>query len=543
MRVFLSLVFSAVLPAFLSAQSLNERLDRILQSEFPPDAPGATVMVARNGEVIYHKAAGMANLELQVPMRVNNVMEIGSITKQFTAVAILMLMEEGKLQLDDDINNYLPDYPVGEQHITIRHLLTHTSGIHSYTSMPSWQPLWRKDLSVAELIDVFKDEPLDFNPGESWAYSNSGYILLGAIIEKASGQSYQNFIEQRIFAKAGMLSSRYGSHKELIPMRAAGYQSGSAGYVNAEYLSMTHPYSAGSLMSTVADLLTWNTALHSGQLMQPESLRLAFTESTLNNGEPTGYGLGWFLDEIGGSPTYEHAGGIFGFASNAIYLPDEKVYVAVLTNCDCHDPQSVATRMAAAAIGKPFPDESDIVKLDTAELRQFVGVYEFADGTFRNISLNNGQLFSERDGRKFELHHFGDNRFYFGNGLAQMHFKLSGDESTVHFVHRGYSTDGSRSAMSIPVPVNIAVPDEVLQRYVGVFNLMPNFDITFTAANGVLSTQATGQDKYELGAASETEFYKTEFGAKFEFIADEDGTYNRFILRQGGMELEGKRIR
>lgn len=543
MRIFFSVVLSLVLPAILSAQSLNERFDRILQSEFPQDAPGATVLVAKNGEVIYQKAVGMANLELQVPMQIDNVLEIGSITKQFTAVAILMLMEEGKLGLDDEISIHLPDYPVGDQHITIRHLLTHTSGIHSYTSMPSWQALWRKDLSVAELIDVFKDEPLDFNPGESWVYSNSGYILLGAIIEKASEQSYQEFIEQRIFAKAGMSSSLYGSRKELIPMRAAGYQSGSGGYINAEYLSMTHPYSAGSLMSTVADLLTWNTALHSGKLIQPQSLELAFTESTLNNGEPTGYGLGWFLDEIGGSPTIEHAGGIFGFASNAIYLPDEKVYVAVLSNCDCHDPQSVATRMAAVAIGKPFPDESDIVELDTAALSQFVGMYEFTDGAIRNITLNKGRLFSERDGRIFELHHFGGNRFYFDNSLAQLHFKLTGDEAGAQFIHRGHSTDGTRLAISIPVPENVAIPDEVLQRYVGVFNMMPNFDVTFTVENGALVAQGTGQDKFELNAASETEFFKTEFGARFEFFADEDGAYNRFTLRQGGMELEGKRIR
>jgi CubicO group peptidase (beta-lactamase class C family) len=260
------------------------------------------------------------------------IFRLGSITKQFTAVAILMLAEQGKLSVSDEITKYLPDYPTRDHKITIEHLLTHTSGIKSYTSIPEWRPMWRKDVTLKEMIDLFKDKPMDFAPGERWSYNNSGYVLLGAIIEKVSGQSYKDFIEKNIFAPLGMKHSFYDDTERIVPRRVSGYSKGKDGFANAEYLSMSWPYAAGSLMSRVDDLAIWDAALYTEKLIKQQSIKRAWTPYTLKDGKPTKYGYGWGISSIGGHRAITHSGGIHGFSTVGLRLPDDRVYVAILTN-------------------------------------------------------------------------------------------------------------------------------------------------------------------------------------------------------------------
>jgi CubicO group peptidase (beta-lactamase class C family) len=224
-------------------------LDSIVQAAYSTDAPGAAVIVVLKGKTLYRGARGLANLELAVPLRPDSVFRIGSVTKQFTAAAILLLAEEGKLSLSDPITKFLPDYPVQGNFVTIQHLLAHTSGIHNYTEVPEWQSTTRNDVSVQQLINFFKDKPFDFFPGEHWKYDNSGYILLGAIIEKVSGQSYAEFLRRRIFEPLAMKSSRYEDLAKITPDRVAGYMPDGSGWRNADYVSMSQPYSAGSIIS------------------------------------------------------------------------------------------------------------------------------------------------------------------------------------------------------------------------------------------------------------------------------------------------------
>ena len=235
------------------AQNGNEALataiDTLMSSNFSPQEPGASVIVVKDGKVIFRKGYGLANVELGVAVEPDMIFRIGSITKQFTAVAILMLEEQGKLSVKDEITKYFPDYPTQGKKITVEHLLNHTSGIKSYTSLPEWLPQWRKDFKVDELIALFKDKPMDFAPGDSWSYNNSAYFLLGAIIEKASGQSYADFVEKHIFAPLGMKHSFYDNTERLITRRVAGYSKKGNDFVNCAYLSMSQPYAAGSLIS------------------------------------------------------------------------------------------------------------------------------------------------------------------------------------------------------------------------------------------------------------------------------------------------------
>ncbi len=523
-------------------QDMPSQFDAMIQEKYKTGEPGAAALVAKGNDVLYRKAFGMADLENNVSLTPNHVFEIGSITKQFTAVAILMLLEEGKLSLTDPIIKFIPSYPMHGHTITIHHLLTHTSGIKSYTGMESWTKLWRQDKSPMEMIDLFKSEPMDFAPGDKWMYNNSAYFMLGYVIEKASGIPYPEFLEKKIFTPLGMKNSYYGDMSRLIPNRARGYQHGES-FKNAEYLSLTQPYAAGSIMSTVDDLFAWNRAIHSGKLVKKETLQKAFTDYKLNNGKSTHYGYGWGLNEISGSPTLEHSGGIFGYTTNGIYLPKEDVYVIFLTNRDDRDPSEVSLKMAALAIGKPFTKPEAKIKLDEAYAKSLTGVYDFEEGVSRIITFEEGQLYSQRmGGNKFKI-------------LPQdkTHFLFEGDRATLEFVdpttgpkemlfkNRIDVSKGVKTNKPIPVHIEISVDEDVLKQYAGVYEIQPGFNITITVEGGHLMSQATGQQKFELFAEAKTRFFLKVVDAQIEFKANDSGVYDSMILFQGGRQIPGKR--
>ncbi|MEM6686817.1 MAG: serine hydrolase domain-containing protein, partial [Bacteroidota bacterium] len=390
------LILLLTIPTTQFAQNIVSEIDQLMRDNYKADKTGATILVAKDGEILLRKAYGKANLELDIDMMPENVFEIGSITKQFTAVGILMLLEEGKLSLDDKITKYMPEYPTQGNKITIHHLLTHTSGIKSYTSIPTLRDFSKEDFSVTELVDAFKNEPMDFKPNEEFRYNNSGYVLLGAIIEKITGTSYEDFVQKRIFDKLKMNNSYYGSKSKLIKNRAYGYQERENNFVNAEYLSMNIPYAAGSLMSTVDDLYTWNTAIRNHKLISKESTEKAFANYKINNGNHINYGYGWFTRKIKDVPVIEHGGGIFGFTSQGIYVPSENVYVIILTNCDCISPTDIAYEVAAITIEKPYPKAEDAIKLSKEQLEKWVGSYRFENNSLRVITRKGKQLYSQR---------------------------------------------------------------------------------------------------------------------------------------------------
>ena len=330
------------------AQNLESKIDSLLQSKYPANAPGATFLISKKGNIIYKKAFGLSNLELNVPMQTKNVFEIGSMTKQFTAISILMLAEKGKLNLDDDITKFIPDYPTKGYKITIHHLLTHTSGIKDFTRIKGLNEISKKDVTPIELIDFFKNESMDFVPGEQFNYNNSGYIILGYIIETITGQSYADFVEEQIFKKLGMTTSLYASHNKVIQNRASGYQNKEA-YVNSREISFTLPYASGSLMSTIDDMYNWQEAIKNNLLISKEMTQRAFTNYTLNNGENINYGYGWHLKTINGLSTREHGGAIFGFKSMGVYIPISDIYVIGLNNCDCNSPTQITREIAELA--------------------------------------------------------------------------------------------------------------------------------------------------------------------------------------------------
>lgn len=419
---------------------LIQAIDNLVQETYKPAEPGAAVIVVKDGEIIFRKGRGMANLEFGVPIEPDMVFRLGSITKQFTVVAILMLAEQGKLALDDFITKFLPDYPTHDHLITIEHLLTHTSGIKSYTDMPECPPLWRKDLTVQELIDFFKYQPMQFAPGKRWAYNNSGYILLGAIIEKVSGQTYEQFIQQNIFDPLGMKQSYYDSPLRVIPRRVAGYEKGLEGNCNADYLSMTQPYAAGALASTVDDLAIWDSALYTEQLLKQETLRQAFISHRLTDGSSTAYGYGWAISEYKGHLLIEHGGSIHGFRTHAIRMPDDRVFVAVLSNIGNADSERLAFKIAALVIGQPY-NEPTPVELNPEVLVRYEGDYKINASEERRITREGNRLFSQRgQGQPVELVPQSTNEFFFMDmSLYHLRFVSDANEVVIAVEMRGRS--------------------------------------------------------------------------------------------------------
>ncbi len=537
--ILLIAAFLTVLPQVSFAQNLEEKFDTLLNEKYKSDGPGATVLISKKGKTIYHKAFGMANMELEIPMKTNNVFEIGSITKQFTSVAILMLMEQGKLTLQDEITKFIPDYPTYGKKITIHHLLNHTSGIKSYTSM-NISEIAARDMTPTELIDYFKNEPMDFDPGTEWRYNNSGYIILGYIIEKVSGQTYEDFVEQHIFKKLQMTNSRYGHKGEIIKNRASGYQTRD-GYVNANYLSMTLPYAAGSLMSTVEDLHKWQNAINTNVLVKAETIQKAFQNTKLNNGKSTYYGYGWSVNEINGTPSIEHGGGIFGYTSYQLYIPEEDVHAAILTNCNCNSPTDITIRLAAIAIGKSYDNKKKIT-LPKEELQKLVGVYEFEDNAVRIITLENNQLYSKREGSsKFKIFPKNKTTFFFEDSFSEIQFNTNNLKTEATFINRINTSQGVKTNKPVPSEKEaIKVSEDILKQYVGVYEINKGFDLAVTLENGKLISQATGQPSFEIHPETETKFFVKEFPAALEFIK-ENNKITRIVLHQNGQKIPAKR--
>ena len=282
-HAFLSLIFISISHAAMaqsaSDSALAAKSEALIEPILKADQFSGTVLVAKNGVPVFRKAYGLANREWDVPNTPDTKFRIGSNTKQFTATAILQLADSGKLSIDDPVSKYYSDAPAAWKGITIRHLLTHTSGIPSYTAIPHFfSGDARLDRTPEEIIKLTQDKPLEFEPGSKFAYDNSGYIILGYIVEKVSGEHYADYVQHHIFDPLGMTSTGYDVSETIIPKRASGYDWKKTKFINTPYLSMTEPYSAGSLYSTVDDMLIWDQALYSGKPLSPRSLQEMFTD-------------------------------------------------------------------------------------------------------------------------------------------------------------------------------------------------------------------------------------------------------------------------
>jgi CubicO group peptidase (beta-lactamase class C family) len=373
------------------AEDVNSRMEQIIQDYAGRKQFSGAILVAQGGKIVLDKAYGYANLEWDIPNSPTTKFQIASMTKQFTAASVLLLEERGKLHVEDPVKRYMPDAPPAWDRVTIYNLLTHTSGIpNKYDGITSWT----QTKTPEQLVASFRNKPLDFQPGETRKYSNSGYYLLGYLIEKISGQSYGDFVRENILKPLGMNDSGYNSNSEVIPRRASGYHLGSIGPENGQYYDMTLRFSAGGLYSTTEDLLRWEQGLFGGKLLSAASLKKMTTPFKYD------FACGLMVSDIDGHPAVEHSGGMDGFSSDMIYYTGDKLTVIVLNNFG-GEAKSIALKLASAVHGEKvvLPSERREVTVPSSVLASYVGTYhDLLPGLNLVITLENGHLVSQVTG-------------------------------------------------------------------------------------------------------------------------------------------------
>jgi CubicO group peptidase (beta-lactamase class C family) len=408
-----------------SRAELTSRLESYLEAASSVHGFSGSVIVSLDGEPLIARGFGMANLEHDIPNTPETKFRLGSITKQFTAMAVMILSEREAIGLDDPIADHLADLPESWAGVTIRHLLTHTSGIPSYTSLPDFFP--EKSilpLSKDELIGLVREMPLEFEPGSEFRYNNSGYFLLGMIIERASGTSYESFLRQEIFEPLGMEDTGYDRAGPILKGRATGYERLGKLVRNSRYLDMGLPYSAGALYSTVEDLARWDRALLEGALISEPSYEAMWTPF---KGD---YAFGWSVKDRDGHREQGHGGGINGFMTQILRYPDDEVFVAVLGNVVPEPVGEIAQDLAAIALGLPYevPRVREAVEVDPKVLDSYVGRYRLSPELVLEIVREGDRLFGAPTGQdRAELVPSSEAEFYVESVRAEIVF-LRDDE-------------------------------------------------------------------------------------------------------------------
>ena len=348
---FLFLLLLLAAPLHAADPKLAAKLDAIGRDVIAGKlAPGLTIGVMRGGQTVYAKGFGMADLENGVRVTADSVFPIASVTKTFTAAAILQLVEHGKVSLDDDAGKYLPDLPLRGKGVTVRRLLDHTAGIPNITSVPAYWTQSGAAIEPAELTKFFRDLPLDFEPGTSYAYSNSGYILLGLVIEKAGGMPYPDYLRTHLFTPLGLTHTSYCGGPALVTGRVRGYAKEADRFLNARHIDMSQGYGAGGVCSTAGDLLRWQDALHHGKVFRDELHRAMIATAPGRS-----YGLGIGVRTLDSHRALLHYGGIFGFAAAMVTYPDDGLAIVVLANSGGDTPDEVETRVRKAVLSGSGP--------------------------------------------------------------------------------------------------------------------------------------------------------------------------------------------
>lgn len=527
---------------------LKARADAILNATYPADRPGAAVMITRGNRVIYSAGRGLADVERRTPITPDSVFRLGSITKQFTAAAVLQLVQQKRISLDDPVSRFFPDYPRPGASATVRQLLNHTSGIQSYTGIPGWmiETNTNRAYTTAQMIAVFRDLPSRTPPGEEWAYNNSGYVLLAGIIEQVSGKPWYRVIEQ-MTRRLGIRTIRYGSDPQAERAMVRGYTVTDGMVRPAQSIHMSVPHGAGGLVGSVGDLAKWANALHHGRVVSPALYTLMTSPTTLTRGQTIPYGFGLRFGDVRGQRIIEHGGGIFGFGTESIYIPADDVFVALFTNSDTHevDTSLVTMRLAALTIGRPYR-EFTRVDVNPATLVPLFGVYRIAEsGVTRRFFSRDSRLYTMREGApESEVYAAGDDHFFYPNNFNWFRVQRRPDGSHVMEMHQGGGDAAELATRSGDIPpetASVQVSRAVLQSYVGRYVTEGPTAEVMLGADGVLTIQLEGQPALPLKAKSAVEFEVERVGATITFHP-EGGRVNRFVINQGGRQLQGQRV-
>lgn len=541
-------VCSSLLQAAPPTRSEVARYARqLLVDSYPADGPGAAVIVARGNTVLFRGAQGRSDLARGNALSADDLFEIGSMTKQFTAAGVLKLAAAGKLSLDDPLSKYVTAFPNGDQ-ITIRELLNHTAGLKDYTELPDWLSTQaQQETTTALLVNSFRNQRPEFPPGTDWRYDNSGYVLLGSVIETVTGKPWYAYLEQALFQPLGLTHTGYGGDPRFASRSTHGYVLSNGKIVPARVLNPSEASAAGGLVSSVDDLLKWNRELHGGRVLGHELYRAMITPAGKALGSH--YGLGLFHETLRGTDMIQHGGSTFGTNSFLLYLPHDKVTVAVLNNQEgetsrSNDAETVARRLAAYVIGKPYP-EKDAIAIDPATLKAYEGVYRIDDHFVRVVRVADGTLTSQRtSGPRYVLIPIARDVFLFDGLLSRVAFDRN-DAGAVSGMHYFLNDEGEGQVAlrtDAPLPPNhvaVELTRDALERVVGNYH-GDGMGLRVFLAGDKLQAQLEGQPPAELFAASPDSFFLLVVDATLDFTPTQ-GAPQSATLHQGSETITFKR--
>jgi CubicO group peptidase (beta-lactamase class C family) len=533
--------------AFAADLSFEEEVTRRLRRFTEGESPGVSVLVARDGRIVFQGGFGLADLEQKTPITPDTKFRIGSITKQFTAAAVLRLAESGKLTLDDSLAKFFPEFPGGAD-VTVHHLLTHTSGLHSYTSKPDFLEGVTKPIEPRKLIASFQNDPPDFRPGADFRYNNSAYFLLGEIVAQVSGQSFADYLRDTFFEPLGMKDTGIYVNATPPPGMARGYSHAGGKLEPALDWDMSWAGGAGALYSTAGDLFRWNEALFGGRVVQEVLFKAATTPVQLPPGvEGMKYGYGLATLEIKRLPAIGHGGGLHGWASDLVRLPDQRCTVVVLANTLPAARGLAPGQISRDLVEKLLADEinalppmAEDTSIDPKTFPAYVGRFDYPNGLM-SVTVDGDALYTQiTDQPRFRLFPKGRDEFFLKAVDVQLVFLRddNGQVVAVRHLQGGNSFKASKQRAAA-----VTLTAEQLDAFIGRYRYGPDTILTVSREGTQLLAELTGQPKLAIYPTSETEFEWRIVKATVQFVKGADGAVEKIIHTQNGRSFDAPVIK
>lgn len=527
-------------PAVGQTDDFRAQADALLNAANPEDGPGAAVIVTREGRVLYSGSRGLAELETGRPITTDTMLPMGSITKQFTAVVILALVEEGLISLDDPISRFFPDWPEPSARATVRQLLNHSSGVQDVTKIPGWVAQnGTRVFTTGELLDLHRELPPRAEPGNAWEYNNSGYLLLGAIVEQVTGTTWRQAVIDRIVNPLGLSGIGFVSDPTSQSARSYGIADGRLQPISFPPASVFH--AGGGLTGSVDDMARWAHALHNGHILSAAMYQEMIQPARLEDGSRRPYGFGLRLQEIRGRLALVHGGAGFGTDTDSVYIPSEDLFVAVFANTDSlpTDASTLTRRLAALALGEPIP-EFTRADIDISTVEPLFGSYASDQGPDFRFFAQGDQLYLGREGSQREVFSAGEDRFFFGPDVL-MWFRIvrRSDGEHVMELYPHDTASSERAVRTGPVPPEFTVSREVLQGYTGVYST-EIWPVTVTLGEDGRLIIAFSDQSFPIRPVSDTEFMIDGTPMRVVFHVD-NGEVNSLTMYRGARELQGTR--
>ncbi len=523
---------------------LDKHISNIFRIFQTDSMPGASVFVSQNGDIIYQKGFGYADIEKKIPVTPDTKFKIGSISKQFTAVAILKLQEEGRIKIEDKLSKYIPDFPSGNE-VTIYQLLTHTSGIHDYNSQPNLDV--SKPITPQALLDLIKKLPYDFKPGERYLYSNSGYFILGYIVSQLSGKTLSEYLNETFFKPLDMNNTGIYETNIVLNKEAKGYSMQDGAVKKADSQEMSWALGVGSLYSTTKDLFKWNEAIFNEKVLTKATLKAAFTQAVLNSSGKVDYGFGWFLSTNRGLRFIQHSGVSNGFFSYLERQPENKLTVCILLN-SLPTPEGINPILNGQSISEfILQDKMDKQEIGVGKivsetiLKKYVGRYNYGQGMAMLVTLKDKQLFGQMTAMEASpMTPISENEFYFKARNAKIKFVSDAASIVDRLFHYqgGLFFEASRLKDEIPVKVNLDFFDKLTGKY----DFGNNYIIEIIKENSRLFISAPYMPKYELLPSSELDYFTMETASRISFILNKDGKVESLNSTFDGMIIPAKKL-